>query len=186
MDKTLKVAPMLLLCNAVFATYHIVVGMTARSWWFLTLGLYYLILSVMRFWVIKSKRKSAETFAGHLLMILSLPLLGITVLSVIGDRGYKLHMIIMIAMAAYAFGKITVAAVDFVKARKKAAAKIITLRNVSFADAFVSIFALQRSMLVSFEGMTASEIQIMNGVLGFAVCVIVFLLGLDLVRGNFK
>ena len=51
-------------------------------------------------------------------------------------------------------------------------------------DAFVSIFALQRSMLVSFEGMSEAEIVIMNAALGSAVCVIVFLLGANLLRNK--
>ena len=93
-------------------------------------------------------------------------------------------MIVMIAMAAYAFTKITLATIKLIKARRSTSATLITLRNISFADAFVSIFALQRSMLVSFEGMTEAEIVIMNAVLGSTVCVIVFLLGLNLVRNR--
>ena len=57
-------------------------------------------------------------------------------------------------------------------------------KDPRIADAFVSIFALQRSMLVSFEGMNETEIIIMNAVLGSAVCIIVFLLGLNLVRSK--
>lgn len=87
-------------------------------------------------------------------------------------------------MAAYAFTKITLAVIKLVKARKSRSATLITLRNVSLADAFVSIFALQRSMLVSFEGMTESEVVIMNASLGSAVCVIVFLLGLNLIKNK--
>ena len=93
-------------------------------------------------------------------------------------------MIVMIAMAAYAFTKITLATIKLIEARRSTSATLITLRNISFADAFVSIFALQRSMLVSFEGMTEAEIVIMNATLGSAVCVIVFLLGLNLVRNR--
>ena len=52
------------------------------------------------------------------------------------------------------------------------------------SDAFVSIFALQRSMLASFEGMNETEIVIMNVALGSAVCVIVFLLGFNLLRNK--
>ena len=78
----------------------------------------------------------------------------------------------------------TLATIKLIKARRSASATLITLRNISFADAFVSIFALQRSMLVSFEGMTEAEIVIMNATLGSAVCVIVFLLGLNLVRNR--
>ena len=90
-------------------------------------------------------------------------------------------MIVMIAMAAYTFTKITLATIKLIKARCSTSATLIALRNISFADAFVSIFALQRSMLASFEGMTEAEIAIMNATLGSAVCVIVFLLGLHLV-----
>ena len=59
-----------------------------------------------------------------------------------------------------------------------------TLINISFVDALVSIVSLQRSMLVSFDGMTATEIRIMNVATGSAVCIIVFLLGLNLVRNK--
>ena len=91
-------------------------------------------------------------------------------------------MIVMLAIAVYAFTKITLATIKWIKARKSKSVKLITLRNISFADAFVSIFSLQRSMLVSFEGMSEIEIRIMNVATGSAVCIIVFLLGLNLVQ----
>ena len=85
---------------------------------------------------------------------------------------------------ALPISKITLATIKLVKARRSTSATLITIRNISFADAFVSIFALQRSMLVSFEGMTEAEIVIMNATLGSAVCVIVFLLGVKLLRNK--
>ncbi len=93
-------------------------------------------------------------------------------------------MIVMIAMAAYAFTKITLATIKLIKARRSTSATLITLRNISFADAFVSIFALQRSMLVSFEGMNEVEIVLMNATLGSAVCAIVLLLGINLLQNQ--
>ena len=120
-----------------------------------------------------------------MLIILAIPLFGSTILSVIRDRGYNLHMIIMIAMAAYAFTKVTIATVNLIKSRHGTDAKYMMLRNISFADALVSIFALQRSMLVSFEGMSEGEIQIMNACLGCGVCIMVFLLGLNLINKKY-
>ena len=183
MNNTIKLAIASLSFNAVFAIYHLVLGFITSSWWLLTLGAYYLILSVVRFVVIclKSKECSAKKLAGWMLMILSVPLIGTVILSVIRDRGHELHMIVMIAMATYAFTKITLATVNLVRSRRSTSAVLVTLRSISFADAFVSIFALQRSMLVSFKGMTDTEILIMNISLGSAVCMIVFLLGLFLV-----
>ena len=186
MDRTLKFALASLVFNIAFATYHLVLGLVTSSWWLLTLGSYYLVLSVVRFVVLRSKsgERFIAKFTGWMLILLSVPLAGTVILSVVRDRGYEWHMIIMIAMAAYAFTKITLATIKLIKARRSTSATLITLRNISFADAFVSIFALQRSMLVSFDGMTESEILIMNAVLGVAVCVIVFLLGLNLVRNK--
>ena len=117
-------------------------------------------------------------------MVLSIPLSGTVTLSAVRDRGHAYPMIVMIVMATYAFTKITLATMNLVKARRSTSGALITLRNISFADALVSIFALQRSMLVSFEGMTESEILMMNVALGAAVCVMVFLLGLNLVRSK--
>ena len=186
MDRTLKLALASLSFNIAFATYHLAMGLITRSWWLLTLGSYYLILSIVRFVVLRSKSKERfiAKFTGWMLIILSIPLAGTVILSVVRDRGYELHMIVMIAMAAYAFTKITLATIKLIKARRSKSATLITLRNISFADAFVSIFALQRSMLVSFEGMTEAEIVIMNATLGSAVCVIVFLLGMNLLRSK--
>ena len=186
MDRTLKFALASLMFNISFATYHLVLGLVTSSWWLLTLGSYYLVLSVVRFVVLQTKLKERfiTKFTGWMLILLSIPLVGTVILSVVRDRGHEHHMIVMIAMAAYAFTKITLATIKLIKARRSTSATLITLRNISFADAFVSIFALQRSMLVSFEGMTEAEIVIMNATLGSAVCVIVFLLGLNLVRNK--
>ena len=186
MDRTLKFALASLIFNTAFAIYNLVFGLVTSSWWLLTFGSYYLSLSVVRFAVLrtKSKERFITKFTGWMLIALSIPLAGTVILSVVRDRGHRLHMILMIAMATYAFTKITLATVNLVKSRCSTSATLITLRNISFSDAFASIFALQRSMLVSFEGMTESEIQIMNAVFGSAVCVIVFLLGLNLVRNR--
>ena len=182
MYRTLKFALASLVFNMAFATYHLVLGLVTSSWWLFTLGSYYLVLSIVRFVVLRSKsgERFIAKFTGWMLILLSIPLVGTVILSVLRDRGHERHMIVMIAMAAYAFTKITLATIKLIKARRSTSATLITLRNISFADAFVSIFALQRSMLVSFEGMRESEIVIMNATLGSAVCMIVLLLGLNL------
>lgn len=186
MDRHIKAAILNLVSNAAFASYYLLFGIMSSSWWLLTLGTYYFILSLVRFVVLlgKSKERFIPKFAGWMLVILSFSLVGIVILAVVRDRGQRMHMIVMIAMAAYAFTKISVSTVKLIKARRSVSATLITLRNISFADAFVSIFALQRSMLVSFEGMTEAEIVIMNAMLGSAVCIIVFLLGLNLLKSR--
>lgn len=186
MDRTVKIPLFSLLLNIIFAAYHIAFGVITHSWWLFTLGIYYAILSIVRFVAlhIKEQNNYVTKFTGFMLMLLSLPLAGTVILAVIRDRGIVMHEIVMISMALYSFTKITLAVINLIKARKSTSAKLVTLRNIALSDACVSIFALQRSMLVSFGDMSEIDICIFNAVLGAAVCVIVFLLGLNLVRNN--
>ena len=183
MDRIAKPALFSLLINMVFALYNIIFGVITYSWWLLTLGVYYAILSAVRFAVLKTKRSNGfvTRFSGIMLMLLSVPLVGIVILAVARDRGIVMHEIIMITMAAYSFTKITLAIINVIKVKSSRSAKLVALRNIALSEAFVSIFALQRSMLVSFGDMSETDIRIFNIALGSAVCIIVFLLGLNLV-----
>lgn len=174
------------LFNAAFCAYYIIFGIITHSWWSFTVGVYYAILSVTRFIVHQSKENNdlIKKHIGVMLMLLSLPLVGTVILAVVRDGGIIMHMIVMISMAAYSFTKITLAIINLIKARKSDSAKLVSLRNVSLSHACVSIFALQRSMLVSFGDMPQNNIRIFNAVLGAALCVIVFLLGLNLVKNK--
>lgn len=46
------------------------------------------------------------------------------------------------------------------------------------------LFSLQRAMLVSFPGMLLPDIRLMNALTGAGVCVLIFLLGLNLIGGK--
>ena len=169
-----------------FCAYHIVLGVLTHSWWLFTVGIYYVILSSTRFAILTAKedKRNPHRLVGVMLMILSLPLVGMVILSFLKDRGTVFHEIVMISIALYAFTKITLATVNWIRARTSLSPKLITLRNLSFADSFVSIFSLQRSMLVSFDGMAETSIRMMNLATGSSVCVLVFFLGLNLIRNK--
>lgn len=176
-----------LLVNISYSFYNMILGISTHSWWFTTIGVHYSFLSLMRFAVLTTKKKihkkKLRTFTGAMLMITSLPLAGMVILTSFKDRGVIHHEIVMITIALYTFTKITLATLNLVKSRNnKISVTINTLNHISFADAAVSIFALQRSMLVSFEGMPENEIRIFNIVVGSVVCMIVFALGIGLLK----
>ena len=184
MNRMVKLALISLLFNIVFTTYHIVFGIATRSWWLFTVGVYYAVLSIVRSAVIQTKKENNFTtkFTGVMLMLLSLSLVGTVILAVVRDRGIVMYDSVMIAVAVYSFTKITIAIINLVKARNATSEKLVSLRNISLSDACVSIYALQRSMLVSFGDMSETDICIFNAVIGAVVCVTVFLLGLNLAR----
>lgn len=179
--------------NLSYAVGNIVLGIMALSWWFTAVGAYYSVLSASRFLVLKSAKKCNDNHeseitvkrkTGILLTALSFCIIGINVLSATGDRGKKYHKIIMITIALYTFTKITIAIVKMVQARRGVSPIQTTLRNISLADACVSLYSLQRSMLVSFPGMVAADILLFNILTGTAVWIAVLLLGINLIGGK--
>lgn len=179
--------------NFVYALGNCAVGFLAHSWWFITVGAYYAVLAMSRFSVLQVKRKAGgdhdtELFArritGILLVALSVCIVGVNILSALKERGTAFHEIIMITIATYTFTKITIAIIGMVRSRHTASPVLKTLRNIALADACVSIYTMQRSMLQSFPGLTPTEIQIFNILTGTAVWIIVLFLGINLIGGK--
>lgn len=180
--------------NIAYALGNCIIGFLTHSWWFITVGAYYTVLAMTRFCVLQIKRKAGgnydtELFArritGILLVVLSVCIVGVNILSALKERGSVFHKIIMITIATYTFTKITIAIIGMVKAKHTASPALKTLRNISLADACVSIYTMQRSMLVSFPGMGATEILILNIFTGTAVWITVLLLGINLIGGKY-
>ena len=183
-----------LVINFVYALGNCLIGFLAHSWWFITVGAYYAVLTVTKFSVLQVKRKAngnydTELFArritGILLVVLSFCIIGVNILSAVKERGTVFHEIVMITIATFTFIKITMAIIGMVKAKHSASPVQKTLRNISLADACVSICSMQRSMLQSFPGMEVNAIQLLNILTGTAVWIIVLLLGINLIGGKY-
>lgn len=193
MNRMMRTALLSLICNVSYALLHGAAGVLTQSWWFATLSAYYIVLSVMRFSLLLIRRKEAkqgtsEDFAarltGGLFLAMAQCLAGTVILCTMKDRARPLHVIVIITMALYVFIKLTLAIIHLIRCGKQAPAVYRSLRNIALAEAFVALFSLQRSMLVSFPGMTESGIRLMNILTGTAVCLLIFLLGLNLIGGK--
>ena len=183
-----------LVFNFIYALGNCIIGFLAHSWWFITVGAYYVVLTITRYSVLQVKRKAngdydAEFFArrvtGVLLVIVSFCIVGVNIMSAVKDRGTAFHEIIMITIATYTFTKIIIAIIGMLKANRSVSPTLKILRNISLSDACVSIYTMQRSMLVSFPGMEANEIQLFNILTGTAVWFIVLMLGINLIGGKY-
>lgn len=179
--------------NVAYAVGNCVLGFHAHSWWFITVGAYYVVLTTTRISVLQIWRRAegnydtelfAKRITGILLVVLSLCIVGVNILSALKDRGTAFHEIVMITIATYTFTKITIAIIGMVKVKHTASPVKKTLRNISLADACASIYTMQRSMLVSFPGMEVAEIQLLNILTGTAVWLIVLFLGINLIGGK--
>ena len=183
--RTVFIAFISLIINIAYAFYNGILGIMYASVWFLAMFAYYTLLSVMRFSAVlyeyktkKHNEKFIMRFIGVMLIIMSLVLSASVYYSIVNDVANKNNEIVMITIATYTFYKIIMAIINLAKIKKYKSFLLITIRNIALADVAVSIFSLQRPMLVSFEGMTSENIRIMNICTGSGVCLLVLVLGI--------
>jgi len=173
--------------NLLYGTGHAVLGLMDGSLWLLVMAAYYILLVLMRFCAVLTERKHASErfvmrFCGGMLMVLALVMSAATVISLIQERAVPHGIVIMLIIAIYTFWKMTMAIVHTVQAHQSGTPLTRTIRNITLASALASLMTMQRSMLVSFQGeATAQEMMILNICTGTAVCLLVFLMGLNMV-----
>ena len=172
--------------NLLYGAGHVVLGILEGSVWLLVMAAYYILLGVMRFGAVLTERRHAsERFVmrlcGGMLMALALVMGGATAISLAESNAVPHDIVIMLTIAIYTFWKMTMAIVHTVQAHQSGTPLTRTIRNITLASALASLLTMQRSMLVSFDGdMTAEAALILNICTGSAVCILVFLLGLNM------
>ncbi len=174
-----------LMFNLIFVFYNGILGITSGSLIFVASAVYYLLLSSMRFSVIRLERKYNEksdiqsaTVTGILLIILSVVFHIIILFSIKYNTATSYGQITMIAIATFTFTKITVAIVTAVKHRRDNSRLIKAINNIRYSEVAVSLLTMQQSMLVSFGEMNKKTAIILNACTGAGVCVFIMTLGI--------
>lgn len=83
--------------------------------------------------------------------------------------------------AIYAFYKIILATINFVKTLKTHEMTVRASKNINLADAMVSIFALQTAILKEFSGVADIGTKTANAVTGAIVCALTAAIGIFMI-----
>ena len=170
-----------LIWNIAFAIFQLWLGFKDNSLWFYSMFAYYVLLAVMRFFLLKHTRayKPAEqaeielkkyTFCGWMLLAMNLALSVIIFFIVYLNKTFEYHMIVTIALAAYTFFTFTFAIVNIVRYRKYNSAVYSAAKLISLISACVSMLTLETTMLTVFgEANSANFSRIMLSLTGSAV-----------------
>jgi len=186
-----------LIWNVIFAIFQLVLGFYHKSLWFYTMFAYYVVLGLMRFFLVKHTRKYKaneeeimETkryiLCGWMLLIINLTLSIITCFIVYWNKTFNHHMITTIAMAAYTFFTFTFAIVNLIKYKKYNSLVYSAAKNITLISACVSMLTLETTMLTTFggaeEGLFRQIILSISSVvvIGFAISMAIYMI----VRGN--
>ena len=167
--------------NLLYIVMKLVSGIVYRSTWFIALAVYYILLAVMRFLLVRRLNVQDEAselhryrLCGIMLLFMNQALAGIVVFMVHQNRGFDYPGLLIYAMAAYAFYAVTIAIINIVKTRKHKSPILSAAKAINLVAALVSILSLETAMLAQFGGDDDPLFrQVMTGATGGGVCTIV-------------
>ena len=186
--------------NIAYALFQLWLGFYPHTFWFYSLGAYYICLALMRFFLLLHTRRYAPgermktelvryRTCGWVFLAMNLALTVIVFFMVYWNRTFNHHEITTIAMAAYTFVTLTVAIVNIVKYRKYNSPVFSAAKAISLAAALVSMLTLESTMLTTFSDstMSASEQKLMLGLTGAAISAVIVAMAIYMiVKGTKK
>lgn len=167
------------LINFLFAVFKILTGFIYGSWWFISNGFYYLVLSLMKFnlsyKVIKKVkiRKNILEYrnTGIFLFLLNITMVGMIVLMITKDKTNIYPGFIIYAQAAYTFYILILALINVIKYRKNNTPLISSSKAINLVVATMSLFILQTALINTFGGTVLFK-NIMNTITGTVVSIL--------------
>jgi len=171
-----------LLPNMAYGILQVCLGMYHNTFWFASLGAYYICLAIMRLYVFRhlKKHKPGEKrraelkkyrTCGWIFLIMNLTLSAIVIFMLYFNRTFQHHMITAIAMAAYTFFAFSAVIVSIIKNRKHSSPVYSAVVCIRLAAACVSMLTLTATLLTTFDEGKMSVLgqKVMLGCVGIAV-----------------
>ena len=192
-----------LLITFIFAGFKIILGFVYDSSWFFAMAGYNVILSIMRFILVRqSEKKGLSEYearkrdlqsyrvCGWLVMVLNIAVSVIMFMVIVQKQEIRYNMIVTIGLAAFTFYCFTMAIINMVKYRDRKNPIYAAVKRIDMVKAIVSIFTLQVAMLTVFNGQGESlDSNLMNTLTGVAVTIAINTIGALMiagVRGDFR
>jgi hypothetical protein len=156
--------------NMFFAGINLWSWYMLESYWFMVLAVYYVIMAVMRFLLVRyvHRRKIGSDILGEwkrsracacVLLLINLSLSGAVLMILYQSKGYHYPGVMIYVMALYTFYSTIHAVVDIVKYRKLGSPIMSTAKIVSLSAALVSMLNLETAMFAQFGADLAWEHQ---------------------------
>ena len=187
------------LWNTLYGIFQLWLGFYHHTFWFYSLGAYYVCLAVMRFFLLRHTGKYAlgenmrtelikYRACGWIFLVMNLALSLIVFFMVYWNRTFTHHMITSIAMAAYTFTALTAAIINVIKYRKYNSPVLSAAKAISLAAVLVSMLTLECTMLTTFSdgGMTALQQKWMIGVTGAVISALIVAMAIYMIASGTK
>lgn len=179
--------------NGAYALLQLGLGLYHHTVWYYAMAAYYLMLAVMRYYLLAYTRRFAPgeqpglewrhyRFCGIVLLGMNLALSVIVFYITWQNRRFLHHPITTIAMAAYTFTAFTLAILHMARHRARQSPVLSAVRIIGFTAALVSMLTLEATMLTVFgEGANRDFDRRMLGSTGAVVMLIVLILAVRMI-----
>lgn len=163
--------------NFLYALWEILCGLYYQSYWFITLGFYYILLVLIRLMLLREARDQGRAektgrrryrACGILLLLMNGILFGIVMLAVAGNQAIHYAGYLIYAVAAYTFYRVVMAVITLVKYRHWNAPALTASKVISLVTALVSLLSLEIAMMLQF-GSDGDFFQTMTVLTGIGV-----------------
>lgn len=175
--------------SILYAIFKFSAGVYYRSIWIGAVAVYYIIISLMRFGLIKRYRYNLQyedereqrifglksyRFCGILMFFLNVAVTGLVIQLIWHGETYQYPGFLIYAFAAYSFYCVGMAVRNMAKHRKLETPVLAATKMLSFACALMSILATQTAMLTQFGDGNTAFARFMNAATGSVVCFLIF------------
>lgn len=168
-----------------FCLFNLFIGIRDQIAWNISIGVYYLLLVVIKILVgyheIKwkkqhlnelqkeEKRETIYLTQSILLLIIDLALITPITLMMLQEKEIHYSSIAAITIATYTVYKIVMASINFYKTRKLNHLSVKIVRNINFVDALVSILTLQYTLIMTFGTGMDDGLKVVCSLSSFAI-----------------
>lgn len=182
-----------LVLNISYSVFQLCLGLYHNSFWFYSMAVYYILLSLVRFYLVNYTKQykpgdkvlleyKKYNFCGWIMLLMNTAVTVIIFFIIRFDRTFHHHQITTIALAAYTFLTFSLSIYNFVKYRKYNSPVYSAAKTINLICACVSMMTLTTTMLTTFGSNDVLEFKkVLLGIVGGLVSVFILATSIQII-----
>lgn len=182
-----------LVLNISYSVFQLCLGLYHNSFWFYSMAVYYILLSLVRFYLVNYTKQykpgdkvlleyKKYNFCGWIMLLMNTAVTVIIFFIIRFDRTFYHHQITTIALAAYTFLTFSLSIYNFIKYRKYNSPVYSAAKTINLICACVSMMTLTTTMLTTFGSNDVLEFKkVLLGIVGGLVSVFILATSIQII-----
>lgn len=182
-----------LVLNISYSVFQLCLGLYHNSFWFYSMAVYYILLSLVRFYLVNYTKQykpgdkvlleyKKYNFCGWIMLLMNTAVTVIIFFIIHFDRTFYHHQITTIALAAYTFLTFSLSIYNFIKYRKYNSPVYSAAKTINLICACVSMMTLTTTMLTTFGSDDVLEFKkVLLGIVGGLVSVFILATSIQII-----